>query len=267
MLKMAVYKKNFADLIRTSEILKKQLEDVKADFINLEKSNQVIGYRGSINGIQESSAVKTEHDDSKFQMLAELSQIEMEIQKQIQARNEELKPIVAQIQEKKKEKAEIEIKFLQAQARFEQAIREYDQSIVELEDEIKKYQKDITSSQSKYFTVQGLFAIQERQIKRANDEANANESRQPISKKIQTYSDCFHKEVRRLRKENNTLKEKKDQAGGQSADQMKQLEMFNTLKRLLQIKEESQKKELAHQREAIDIAEKEKVQGNNLDLR
>jgi hypothetical protein len=73
--------------------------------------------------------------------------------------------------------------------------------------------------------------------------------------------------MRRLRKENNTLKEKKDQAEGQSTDQMKQLEMFNTLKRLLQIKEEIQKKELAHQREAIDISEKEKVQGNNLNPR
>lgn len=238
---ISVFKRDLVNLIRTEEILKQQYGNVQKELDRLEKTNQVTGFRQLQKTIEATSVAKSSLDESKIETLEELSQLESEIQRQILGRQEELRPFVAKIQEKRKQKAQVETKFLQAKNRYNTAVSEYDANCLELEEESKKYRADIFSAQSKYYTCQGLSQIHERQVKRVQDEQSSVDHGNRISKQIKTYSEFFHKESRRLRKENKELKEKKSQIGTDSGTQLKQLEMFQSLRRLLQVKEESQR--------------------------
>jgi hypothetical protein len=87
-----------------------------------------------------------------------------------------------------------------------------------------------------------------------------------ISKNFKTYSDYFHKEARKLRKGNKKLKEKKASIGNQTIDHMKQLDMFQNLRRLLQVKEVCQKKSIEQKKIDEDKARLEVDGRQSLDI-
>lgn len=238
------FKKMLAELLHTKVILEKQLTDLEEEIRKIAVSKNVSDFIDLKQQIDEYAVDKNDLDQSKGQTLEELSKIDSEIQKKIKARQDELKPQVAQIQEQRKQKAQLETQFLQAKNRYQTAIQEYETSCLELDEELKKYRQELANYQTKFFTTQGHLNCQARDSKRAKEEDSANQQGNSISKTIKTYTDFFHKEARKLGKTNKDLKVQKSEVGKQSNSHQKQLEMFQSLRRLLQVKEESQKQML-----------------------
>ena len=100
---------------------------------------------------------------------------------------------------------------------------------------------EISQYQSKFFTVQALLGQQARTLKRISDEQRAIETGNPISSTIKTYADYFQKETLNMKKRTKELKEQKKTIGGQTEENQKQLEAFQSLRRLLQVKLQCQR--------------------------
>jgi intraflagellar transport protein 81 len=236
-----VYRREIAVMARTKEIVEEQQVKIHDEIERVERQKGIHGFRDARNRLEQISATKADLDDAKGRSLEEMSQIVQEIQRNIKSRQDELKPFVAALQEKRKEKAAVENKYLQAKQRYNSAVSEYDTKCQDLDNECKKLRADISQYQSKFFTVQALLGQQARTTKRINDEQLANESGNPISSSIKTYADYFQKETLAMRKRTKELKEQKKAIGGQSEENQKQLEAFQSLRRLLQVKLQCQR--------------------------
>ncbi|OHT11502.1 hypothetical protein TRFO_19045 [Tritrichomonas foetus] len=239
---LAAQKKELAVMMRTEEIVTQQHEKVKHEISRIERERGVGGFREAREQLEKVSATKADLDDMKGQTLEEMSQISKEIQRSIQARQNELKPLVSKLQEQRKLKAGVESKYLQMKQRYQNAVSEYDSVCMELDEESKKLRGDIATYQSKLHYTSHLLQNLERTLRRAREEQNAIETGNPISKTIKTYSDYFQKSSHALKKETRALKEQKKSIGNQTEANQKQLEMFQSLRRLLQVKLECQKK-------------------------
>lgn len=238
---IGVYRKELAIVMRTEAIVKAQQTNVQEEIERIEKQKGIFGFRDTRAKLEQYSATKADIDDNKKKTLEEMSQIVQEIQRSIKARQEELRPAVTALQEKRKEKAEIENKYLQAKQRKEKAELEYDTACNELDDECKKLRAEISTYQSKFFNIQALLGQQQRTQKRLTDEQRAVETGNPISSTIKTYADYFQKETLAMKKRTKELKDQKKAIGGQSAENQKQLEAFQSLRRILQVKLQCQR--------------------------
>jgi intraflagellar transport protein 81 len=196
----------------------------------------ISGFRDTHETLEQVSAAKADLDDMKGKTLEEMSAINKEIQRNIQARQNELKPLVARLQEQRKEKAQIESKYLQAKQRYQNAVSEYDTACFDLEEESKRIRTDLFVHQSKFHTVSSKLGELNRALKRAREESNAQETGNPISRDIKSYTDFFQKAARTLKKSTRDLKEQKKQLGTETDVSQKQLELFQSLRRLLQVK-------------------------------
>ena len=246
---LAGHKKELAVMMRTEEIVNLQREKVKAEITKLERQRGIGGFREAREQLEKVSATKADLDDMKGKTLEEMSSIVKEIQKNIQARQAELKPLVAKLQDQRKKKATLESKYLQVKQRYQNAVAEYDTACMSLDEESKKLRADIAQYQSKYHNINAKLGELERVAKRAKQEANAQETGNPVSKEIKTYSDFFQKSARALKKETRALKDQKKSLGNQNEANQKQLEMFQSLRRLLQVK-----------LECLKISQQEKAQ-------
>ena len=234
--RIGVYRKELAVMMRTEAIVQAQAEKVHDEIERVEKQKGIFGFRDARNKLEQISATKADLDDAKGRTLEEMSQIVQEIQRNIKSRQDELKPYVTALQEKRKEKAAVENKYLQAKQRYNNAVSEYETVCQELDEECKKLRAEISQYQSKFFTVQALLGQQARTMKRINDEQRAIETGNPISSTIKTYADYFQKETLAMKKRTKELKEQKKTIGGQTEENQKQLEAFQSLRRLLQVK-------------------------------
>jgi intraflagellar transport protein 81 len=233
---IAAQRKELAILLRTEEIVNAQKDQVRAEIAKIERQRGVGGFREAREQLEKVSATKADVDDIKGKTLEEMSAISKDIQRAIQARQTELKPIVNKLQDQRKKTATVESKYLQARQRYQNAVSEYDGVCMQLDEECKKLRTDIAHHQSKFHTVSSRLQELGRVARRAREEANAQQTGNPVSKTIKTYSDHFQKAARQMKKDIQTLKDERKSLGTQSEASQRQLELFQSLRRLLQVK-------------------------------
>jgi intraflagellar transport protein 81 len=262
-----VHRKELLVMLHTEEVVKQQADAVRLEIAKIERARGVSGAREKRRELEEVSAQKADIDDMKGKTLEEMSEISKEIQRAIQARQNELKPIVAALQEERKKKALIEGKYLQAKTRFMNAKHEYAARCMDLEEECKKLRAEIATAQTKFHTATHQLAAIERTAKRAKEELKARESGVPISKVIKTYTDFFQKEARAMQNQMKELKEQKKTLGSESEQNKRQLEAFRSLRQLLTVKAQCQKKAQVEKQKEIERNEREShVHDEMLDL-
>jgi intraflagellar transport protein 81 len=261
------HRRELTVMMRTEEIIRLQAESVQKHITKVERQRGVTGAREKRRELEEVSAAKADLDDMKGKTLEEMTEIVREIQRSIQARQAELKPFVAQLQEQRKQKAAVESKYLQAKTRFLNAKHEYEAASMELEEECKKLRTDIASLQSRFHKYSHQLFIQERVFKRTREESKAQEMAVAVSRDIKSYTDFFQKEARAMMKQTKDLKEQKKALGSESDQNRKQLESFQSLRRLLQMKAQCQRTmqlEKAKERERIE--QESHIPGEMIDL-
>ena len=238
---LAQFRKELAIMMRTEEIVTQQYEKTQHEISRIEHERGVGGFREARAQLEKVSATKADLDDMKGKTLEEMSSISKEIQRSIQARQTELKPLVSALQETRKKKAVIESKYLQSKQRYQNAVSEYDSVCMDMDEQSKKLRNEIGEYQSKYHRNLQLLNNLERTMKRVREEQSATETGNPVSKDIKTYSLYFQKAAQDLKKQTKELKEQKKTIGNETESNQKQLEMFQSLRRLLQVKLECTK--------------------------
>jgi intraflagellar transport protein 81 len=245
---LAVQRKELAVLLRTEEIVAAQAEGVRVEIGRIERQRGVGGFREAREQLEKVSATKADLDDIKGKTLEEMSAISKDIQRSIQARQAELKPVVSKLQDQRKKTAAVESKYLQAKQRHQNAVSQYDTICLGLEEESRKLRADIAQHQSKFYLVNAKLEELHRTVKRGKEEQNAQGTGNTVSRSIKTYSDYFQKAARQLKKDTAALKDEKKSLGSQSEANRKQLDVFQSLRRLLQVK-----------LECLKISQKEKA--------
>jgi len=238
---IANQKRELAVVLRTKALVEQQKEKIHQDISNLEREQGIHGFREARVKLEQISAAKADLDDMKGKTLEEMSSIVQNIQLAIQARQNELKPYVNSLQEVRKKKQLIENDYLKSKQKYQNAEAEYDTMCIQLTNEINSFKSEVFKYQSKYFHIQSLFNSLNRSIKRAADEKKAIESGNPISNSLKSYSDMFQKESLNMKKQISELKKAKKAQGNENASSQKQIEIFQGLRRLLQIKQQCQK--------------------------
>ncbi|OHT05146.1 hypothetical protein TRFO_27279 [Tritrichomonas foetus] len=257
---LAQARKELAVMMRTEEIVEQQAKKTKGEISRIEHERGVGGFREARAQLEKVSATKADLDDMKGKTLEEMSTISKEIQRNIQARQSELKPLVAKLQDIRKKKAAVESKYLQSKQRYQNAVSEYDTVCMELDEESKKLRGEIGTYQSKYHNVAQMLAGLDRTLKRVREEQTATETGNPVSKTIKTYAKYFQKASHELKKETKALKEQKKTIGNQTEANQKQLEAFQSLRRLLQVKLECTK--IAKQKKEDELKQDENERRN-----
>jgi intraflagellar transport protein 81 len=255
---LAVQRKELAVVLRTEEIVNAQRERVRAEIVRLERQRGIGGFREAREQLEKVSATKADLDDVKGKTLEEMSAISKDIQRSIQARQAELKPLVTKLQEQRKSRAAVESKYLQAKQRHQNAVSEYDTVCLGLEEESKKLRADFAQHQSKFHLINAKLEELSRSVKRAKEELNAQTTGNPVSRTIKTYSDYFQKAARQVKKETQGLKEEKKSLGSQSEANRRQLEAFQSLRRLLQVKLECLKVSQKEKADRLALEEAER---------
>jgi intraflagellar transport protein 81 len=255
---IAAQRKELAILLRTEEIVNAQKDQVRLEVAKTERRLGVGGFREAREQLEKVSATKADVDEIKGKTLEEMSAISQDIQRAIQARQTELRSIVNKLQDQRKKTATVESKYLQAKQRYQNAVSEYDGVCMQLDEECKKLRAEIAQHQSKFHLVNSKFQELGRVARRAREEANAQHTGNPISKTVKTYSDHFQKAARQMKKETQTLKDEKKSLGTQSEANQRQLELFQSLRRLLQVKLETIKQLIMDRkrREMMDEVER-----------
>lgn len=260
-------KAELAVMMRTEEIIRGQAENVGKYIAKVERRRGVTGARQKRRELEEVSAAKADLDDMKGKTLEDMTQIVTEIQRSIQARQAELRPFVATLQEQRKQKAAVESKYLQAKTRWQNAKSEYDAACMELEEEAKRLRIDIAAHQSKFHSHSHKLLVQERALKRTREEQKAQESGVPVSRTMKSYTDFLQREAGAVRRRTKQLKDQKKILGSESDQSKKQFEAFQSLRRLLQMKAQCQKAtQIAKEREIKRIEHESKAPGEMIDL-
>jgi intraflagellar transport protein 81 len=213
---LAVQRKELAVLLRTEEIVAAQAEGVHAEIARIERQRGVGGFREAREQLEKVSATKADLDDIKGKTLEEMSAISKDIQRSIQARQAELKPVVSKLQDQRKKTAAVESKYLQAKQRHQNAVSQYDTICLGLEEESRKLRADIAQHQSKFHLINAKLEELLRTVKRGKEEQNAQGTGNTVSRSIKTYSDYFQKAARQLKKDTAALKDEKKSLGSQS---------------------------------------------------
>jgi intraflagellar transport protein 81 len=261
------HRRELAVMMRSEEIIRLQAENVQRHIAKVERQRGVTGARDKRRELEEVSAAKADLDDMKGKTLEEMTDIVREIQRSIQARQSELKPFVAQLQEQRKQKASVESKYLQAKTRYLNAKHEYEAASMELEEECKKLRTEIAALQSRFHVKSHELFVLERSVRRTKEEAKAQETGVAVSRDIKSYTDFFQKEARAMMKQTKDLKEQRKTLGSESDQNRKQLESFQSLRRLLQMKAQCQRAtqlEKAKERERIE--QESHMPGEMIDL-
>jgi uncharacterized phage infection (PIP) family protein YhgE len=255
---IAAQRKELAIVLRTQEIVTAQQDQGRAEIAKIERQRGVGGFREAREQLKKVSATKADVDGIKGKTLEEMSTMSRDIQRAIRARRAELKPLVTRLQDQRKKTATVESKYLQAKQRYQNAVSEYDSVCMQLDEESKKLRGDIVMHQSTFHTVNAKLGQLERAAKKTKEEENAQRVGNRISSTIKRYSDHCQKAARQLKKDIQTLRDGKATQGNESEATWKQLELFQALRRLLQVELECMQQALAERRkrELIDEVER-----------
>jgi intraflagellar transport protein 81 len=139
---LSVFRKELAVVLRTEEIVNAQREQVRAETARIERQRGVGGFREAREQLEKVSATKADLDDMKGKTLEEMSAISKDIQRSIQARQAELKPLVNTLQEQRKKTTAVESRSVPAILRHQNAASECDSVCLGREEESKQLRAD-----------------------------------------------------------------------------------------------------------------------------
>jgi len=225
-----------AVLKRSEEILTTRHKDA-ADFLEkLARSKGVSGFRDVQNQIEELSINKSNVDKQKGQTLEEISRVVEKLKQEIAAKKQELTPSVEKLRDVRQKSQNISNEYESKKAVYENVRMGYESERERLNEEILELKHVIDQSESLYHQLTAQIELTEIEKQRVEQEESFRSGKGQLNEKHKTYQDWYQAVLKQLETESKELREEQRYISENHEPNLKQIEYFNNLKKLLEHK-------------------------------
>ena len=232
-------KKENLVLRRTEDILKSKDEKVEGFLRKLEQEKGIQGFRQIQKEIIDTSQTKNEIDKEKGETLEEISKIVQELNEKINAQKERLKQPVKQLKILREEHQVVENEFNDKKAVYDNIKLGQESEVSKLKTDIKELQDEIDRQQSLYYLLQSQSCLNNAIKSRLEDEKeylDSKNSGKRFSLEYQSYTSYLKGKIDKLEQLSKELREKQKYIKETHDPNMRQIEQFSNLRKLLELK-------------------------------
>ncbi|KAI9105390.1 hypothetical protein DFS34DRAFT_599192 [Phlyctochytrium arcticum] len=259
--KSTVYKKKKAEisaitaqygiLQRTEEILttkRKALEDALSQ---LEKRHGVAGFHVAQETLEKVSERKAEVDELKGRTLEEISGIIQKLMDNINEKKSSLSPVIQELRNLRQQVQETESEYAEKKKLYDATMVGLESEVSQLEHETKGHKQDIANDQSRIYylhtQIQQTEVLNERVMQEMKAYIGGDEVVEQAQKArgFKTYRDLYTRRLSELEHLGKNLREQQKDIKTKYEPNMKQIIMFNNVKKLLMLKARHNAKLLA----------------------
>ncbi|KAI9349273.1 hypothetical protein DFJ73DRAFT_789978 [Zopfochytrium polystomum] len=239
----------FGILQRTEEILRSREQAMSSTLRELEARGGVLGYHSDREALEKVSERKSEMDEEKGKALNEISEIIQKLVTTINDKKGLLAPIIQELRTLRTVAGDMETEYLAKKKQYDATMVGIDSEAIQLEQEVKGYRQDINNDQSRYHYLSMMIGLTDIillsariSLRKVLQEMKAYiggddlVEMQQKARGFKTYRDAYNKKT--------AEQEIWVVCSAKHEPNIKQLAMFNDVKRLLQLKLEHNKKVL-----------------------
>ena len=225
-------------LRRTEEILRSKDDKVENLLKKVEEEKGVQGFRQVQKEIIDASQTKNTIDKEKGETLEEISMIVQELNEKINAQKERLKQPVKQLKKIREDHQLVENEYNDKKAVYDNIKLSQESEVSKLKSDIKDLQDEIDRQHSLYYLLQSQSSLFNAMKKRIEDEKEFLDSKsgKRYSLEFQSYSSSLKGKIEKLEQMSRELREKQKYIKETHDPNLKQIEQFNNLRRLLEMK-------------------------------
>ncbi|KND05085.1 uncharacterized protein SPPG_00760 [Spizellomyces punctatus DAOM BR117] len=250
--KSTIYKKKKAELSaitaefgilqRTEEILTSRQKTMEDSLTALEKRHGVAGFHIAQETLEKVSERKAEIDEVKGRTLEEISGIIQKLTNNINEKKSFLAPIIQELRTMRSQVQELETEYGEKKRLYDATMVGLDSEAVQLEQEVKLYRQDILNDQSRYHYLNMQIGLADITNERIMQEMKAyiggDEAVEQAQKArgFKTYRELYTRKLSEQENLGKSLREQQKEVKAKYEPNVKQLAMFQDVKKLLALK-------------------------------
>lgn len=241
----------FGILQRTEEILRSRDTAMSVALSELEENGGVVGYHHDRETLEKVSERKSELDEEKGKTLNEISDIIQKLVNTINGKKGLLAPIIQELRMLRATESEMEAEYMEKKKQFDATMIGIDSESIQLEQDVKGYRQDISNDQSRYHYLGMMINLidvsQERILQEMKAYIGGDDTVefQQKTRGFKTYRDLYNKKIVEQENLGRSLREQQKDIKAKHEPNIKQLALFNDVKKLLQLKVARNKKVLS----------------------
>ncbi|KAJ3252478.1 Intraflagellar transport protein 81 [Boothiomyces macroporosus] len=248
------YKRKKAELSSlTAEFgILQRTEEVHAEFKQTiqiaEQRSGVVGYHDAQTNLEKVSEMKSEVDQEKGKTLDQISSIIQQLNNSINEKKNQLAPVIQNLRALRQEAQELDNIYTEKKRIYDTTMIGLESENSNLDQEIRNLRNDIRNDHSRYHHLNQLIQQSEIAQDRVMNEMKAYIGADDMIELIQkargfkTYRDLYNRKIAELENNSKILQEQQKEAKIKHEPNMKQIQMFNGIKKLLTLKIANNKK-------------------------
>ncbi|KAI8905563.1 hypothetical protein EDD86DRAFT_211793 [Gorgonomyces haynaldii] len=235
-------------LSRTVDILKQQHDELKAKLGNLEQEQGIAGFHDAQETLEFVSEKKSQIDQEKGATLEQVSKIVEQLMETINQKKNLLAPVIAELRTLRQQHQDLETAYGEKKRQYDAAVLGMDSDMQQLEEQVKNLSSEIYQNQTKYHLLNTLLKQIEIHQDRVMGEMKAYIGGDEMTELVQktrgfkTYRDLYTKKTLELEHMALKLRETQKMVKEKHEPNMKQIQMFKGLSKLLKLKVEQNQK-------------------------
>eukprot|EP00824_Muranothrix_gubernata_P020141 TRINITY_DN40387_c0_g1_i1.p1 TRINITY_DN40387_c0_g1~~TRINITY_DN40387_c0_g1_i1.p1 ORF type:complete len:678 (+),score=151.11 TRINITY_DN40387_c0_g1_i1:221-2035(+) len=222
-------------LNRTEQVLKERVSSVEEALQHVEREKGVEGYLGTQEGLERVSVLKSQLDENKGKTLEEISQVVRDINANVKERKTQLVPIVKELKTVRSQFQDIQTRHTDKKSLYQNTMTGMESELAKLEHDLATINADCAKEESRFHelqdSLQSVNALVERAL--AEEEFAAQGS---VPEGVTCYLEEYSKRIRELEVESRALREEQMRIKESHDGNLRQLEMFEHVRQLLECK-------------------------------
>lgn len=223
-------------LSRTEAILESRREKVHQMYSDLEEKEGVSGYKDAQENLEKVSSVKEDLDEKKGKSLMDMAAGVEQLNEKIASKKASLAPIIRELRPLREQNQELSADHAEKKAAYENLVASFESRRSQLEHEVRVFREQCLQEESRYHYLQAMkksTLIQQQRIANEMKIYTAGES-----SRQKTLRDQYTRKIQEQENIGRALKDKKKVLVETHPHAVKQVKMWDDLKKLLECKRE-----------------------------
>eukprot|EP00730_Choanoeca_flexa_P016138 TRINITY_DN7566_c0_g2_i2.p1 TRINITY_DN7566_c0_g2~~TRINITY_DN7566_c0_g2_i2.p1 ORF type:complete len:667 (+),score=208.80 TRINITY_DN7566_c0_g2_i2:64-2064(+) len=217
---------------RTIDILQQRYQTVKAELEAAERASGVAGSLMAQEKLEHVSLAKSELDEEKGATLDDISQMVNKLTETIASKKELLAPLIKELRELRSEKTALQPNYDEAKAEYEGLAAKLETSKSKEEKMVRAYREEVSADESRYHYLQNMIRRVQRQLQIVRDE----EARYVGKLDGKSLRDTYQKRIQEQETMGKHLREKQKEVKEQHEPNLRQLDMWSDLAKVMKVK-------------------------------
>ncbi|KAI8590958.1 hypothetical protein BDZ88DRAFT_412911 [Geranomyces variabilis] len=241
----------FGVLQRSEEILRSKQQGMEDSLTAMEKRHGVAGFHAAQETLEKVSEHKAEVDEAKGRTLEEISAIITKLTNNINEKKNQLSPVIQELRTLRAQYSDLESDYNDKKRVYDATMAGLDSEALQLEHEVKTYRQDIQNDQSRYHYLNMQISLadvsHDRVMQEMKSYIGGDEAFESVQKQrgFKTYRELYQKRIQEQDILGKTLREQQKEVKLKHEPNVKQLAMFQDVRKLLALKVAHNKKILS----------------------